>query len=726
MPGLSLLFDEYGLRHLPRHLTKVERWYELSSLLRRADFLDAKSSMGDIYSLLEDYLLALETIPDANLLEMVERIYHLVDSKAHLVNDSLLGRLRTFFLQELYNGALVIDDQDIAEQTATLLGEGGIWVRSASLQRPNIQVERILGRHSSVLMAAAFSPDSSILATGGFDGKIRLFDVRTGRILGEVDGHSRNVEDLVFVSHGILASAGWDCKIRLWDTQNLREIRCLSGPEDIVRCVAVSPDGQQLAAGSADRALYLWSMTDYKPVAKLEEHTAPLHSVAYSHDGKFLASAGYDKDVVIWDPATLKPYTRLTGHTGYIWQIAFGPDDEYLASASIDHTIRIWNWRKGEESSRLEGFKSMMASIAFSPDGKWLAAGGSEWDENQIIVWDAQSLEEACRMVGHTLSIWKVIFSNDSSRLASVASDRTARVWDMRRIAGEPMYPERHQRRVIDVKISQNAHIALSTPVGRKEIWIWDTRDRKVLRRLSSKTGFAAMNLSFDGDKAVTYSRDEALQIWDVLSGNELGRIPSEHNISAVSFDPAARLIAGMGDGRLSIWNVDSKDLLSQLNLLFETSLAFSADGNLIAVGGPAGQINVWSHQPRSLLHDFSAGKSAIRCLTFSPDNKYLAAGSEDSHVYLYNLSDGSTKVLAHARWVSAVAFLSGGKILSSSGWDQIVKFWDVETGGLTAAGYVDNAVSAIQVEASSNTIYIADYSRTPNVYEMKLMGGGK
>lgn len=117
-----------------------------------------------------------------------------------------------------------------------------------------------LDSRRDVLQSISFNPDGRMVATGNVDGRVFLFDVRSGRIRHTLEGHTYDVSSVSFRPDGrILASAG-DQTVRLWSVITGEHLRTLHGHTGFVNSVSFSPDGKTLASAGSDGKILLWSV----------------------------------------------------------------------------------------------------------------------------------------------------------------------------------------------------------------------------------------------------------------------------------------------------------------------------------------------------------------------------------------------------------------------------------------------------------------------------------
>jgi WD40 repeat protein/DNA-binding SARP family transcriptional activator len=225
------------------------------------------------------------------------------------------------------------------------------------------------GPRSSTLSLA---PDGSMLAAGSDLGVApQIWDVATGRLRPVHGGHELpGVRGIAFGPDGtLLATGGQDGTVRLWDVTTGRERHRLAPSAGAVNAVAFSPDGQLLAAGAQDGCTYLWRTDTLEPVRTLRGHDDEVYGLAFGPDGS-LVTAGLDGTARVWAPDSGRSTVTLRGRGAAITRVAFHPDGTRIATAGDDGTANLWDATTGRPLLTLPG---QAHAVAFSPDGRLLA-----------------------------------------------------------------------------------------------------------------------------------------------------------------------------------------------------------------------------------------------------------------------------------------------------------------------------------------------------------------
>ena len=292
-----------------------------------------------------------------------------------------------------------------------------------------------LSGHTSTVEAVAFSPDSTILASGSRDSTVRFWDAGTLTHIATLQENSR-VRAVAFSPSGRTLAAGMtEGIVRLWDVATQTHTATLEG-DLLVHSVAFSPDGKTLAVGLEEGTVKLWDL-ETETSASFTWNVRHVRSVQFSPDGSRLAAglgAGYSGRESSEDHATIKllsletesEIATFSGHTEYVTAVAFSPDGAFLSSGAADGTVRLWDVETGTHTVLFDHYQ--VHSVAFSPVGNILAAA---LEDASIWIYDLETGTELASLVGHVFPAQSLAFSLDGTRLASGGErDKPVQVWN--------------------------------------------------------------------------------------------------------------------------------------------------------------------------------------------------------------------------------------------------------------------------------------------------------
>jgi WD40 repeat protein len=312
------------------------------------------------------------------------------------------------------------------------------------------EVLTIRGHSDGEVCSLSFSPDSKLLASGGGDETMKVWDAATGKQL--FSKTQKGIFSCVaFSSNGkrlVSACGAIDQPVKVWEVATGNEVLSLE-TRGCTNSVAFSPDGKNIAAngsilgkqvgeGPVGGQMKLWDTMTGKLVQTINLQANFANSVAFSPDGKWLAAGtatvqGQRGEIVLWELATGKELRTLKAQAKGAPRIVFSPDGKRLAAAygGDEGALKLWDPASGKELLALGG-KESTTCLAISPNGKWIASGG--FDET-VKVWDAATGREilSVKAVGEANDrfVYSVAFSPDGKRLAVGDRDGVVRVWKL-------------------------------------------------------------------------------------------------------------------------------------------------------------------------------------------------------------------------------------------------------------------------------------------------------
>jgi Tol biopolymer transport system component len=282
-----------------------------------------------------------------------------------------------------------------------------------------------------------------------------------------------------------------------------------------IYCLAFSPDGKSLAAGTSDKTVHLWDVASGKDLRRLGEPRMVVHAVAFSPDGKSLAVGTYDDHLTVWDLETGQPRWQTEGALGEgaaLKCLAFSPDGQLLAAAGSNTRIRLRETATGKEGRTMAGHLGMINSIAFSPDGKTLASGSHD---RTLRLWDVAGGNQRREIVDAMHLVNSVAYAPDGATIASAGEDGSIRLWDA---AGQ----------------------------------------NQVGQFMGHKAGARTLAFSPDGKTLASGSTDQTIRLWEVASGKERRQFKAKGAVYTLAFAPDGRSLAsgGQGDATVLLWDV--------------------------------------------------------------------------------------------------------------------------------------------------------------------------
>jgi WD40 repeat protein len=519
-------------------------------------------------------------------------------------------------------------------------------------------------------LAFAFSPDGKQLVMMGRnvgEKNVQLFETESGKELRKFEGHDNFAYCAAFIADGkTLVTGSEDQTIRLWQVETGKQIRALEGHRAGVLGVAVSPDGKNVASLSNDATLRIWdaesgaNLHRFSNVRIYYNGYGTLNALRFSEEGKVLTACLSD-GIHQWDVATGKELRKpAEGQVAY-GIFALSPDGKTMARWNNTQQGRISLYDTATDKELLPAPVTSALALAVSPDGKFLATGGID---RLVHLWDMSTNEEVRRFEGHTGSVGFLFFGVDGKTLISASrdyNDRSLSIWDVQtgkelqtlRTGGNNLFGMAGSRdgRVIACLCQDQQGIGLN---------LFDTEARKEIRRIRQPGYFYTLALSPDGKSYVTQAQDGSLVIAEVAEGKETRQL-LKGNTGAPFFAPDGKTIAVLGPDQ-SIRLIDARNGREMRHLgekveanpggrvavprfpnqVNQLTVAFSADGRMLASPARDGSVALWELATGKLRTTFEGHSGMLTAMTFTPDGATLISSGQEGQVLFWDLVQGN------------------------------------------------------------------------------------
>jgi WD40 repeat protein/transcriptional regulator with XRE-family HTH domain len=620
----------------------------------------------------------------------------LLDSVARPSPSRVLGQPGPTAIARSTDGGLVAMSNAIAGSVQLLRPEPGARTlrRVGSIPGP--------GKHNQ-LFALAFMPDSAVIATGGEDSLVRLWDVSDPaqpRLLGQpLPGIKQAVQVVAFSPDSrLMAAGGGGSTVWLWDVSRPAAPRLLpsiTGLPSVVQGLAFAPDGRTLVLGGQDGLLQRWNVADHRRPTRLPSLAAPpsattVASIAYSPDGSLLAVGCKNGSLYLWQHASaarpLPVATSIPPVTGWINVVAFAPNGQTLAVASSNNLLTTWSvpsWRRD-------------------------------------------------KVLPHPGPVTGVSFTADGAALLSASADGAGRLWQL---------PGSHlpgtASNVFAVSYSKAGALAVGTSTADAAVRLWQPGERRTVQSAPMPSGLkpdGTAAISPDGRLVAAGSEAGPLALWAVSAGrlHLIGvlRGPADL-VEHLTFSPDSRLLAvASDDAKVHLWDVSNAQRPRALpavtgpkkNVLY---VAFTPDSRTLAAASADNTIRLWdisdpgAARPLSRMEAFD---SYAMTVTFSPDGKVMAAGSADHLIRIWNVSDRTRPVQLGSPLtgpddrVYSVAISPDSRLLAAGSTDHTVRVWDISN--------PTNPVATVNLRATGVPIYTVAFSPDGSTLAASGIGG--
>ncbi len=535
-------------------------------------------------------------------------------------------------------------------------------------------------------------------------------------------------------------------RVRVWDVSTGKDLVNLEGGGE----PAISPDGSLLVYTDSHDVLQIWDVAKAQPVATLKSGYSYSLRPIFSPDGKWVAAVQslrrYADWIRVWNARTGEIVNALGGPDNDITDFSFSADGRFLIGAA-GGSAWIWDLHPGTEPEEIQLYEgkvdwnlnvypNTVTAVTLSPNDQVIAIGTSE---NDIQVYDRKTQQPLFQLKGHSSAIHRLSFNPDGKMLASVDEDGVLIIWDL--VSRQRMALLDDHKGAIDGLVYRTDGDLAAWGAGA--VWQIDPRD-EVLQHTTSIHSGKILAVSPTGDLLAVYNPFQ-VSLLDARDGKFIQTLEGEaqepeldyrleraafRQFYAAAFSQDGRYLATAGAGGIWYYDIASRTLLQQLPGSNAQKVAISTDGkwlltsleeqtNPVAVYdiqsgsqllaldeyGSRGAKSLrsafstdghwvatfktgWDAPPELLIYDTVSSRMyksipldkdiLLTSLVFSPSGNLILAGTVDGKVLLIDFATLKTitTLTGHHGAVDHLIFSPDGQYLISASTDGTVRTW--------------------------------------------------
>jgi eukaryotic-like serine/threonine-protein kinase len=532
------------------------------------------------------------------------------------------------------------------------------------------------GRSPSDFYRAAFSPDGDFVAAMDAGGSAtHVWNARSGELVAELRNGRAGAPRLAFSTNGWLATTGGD-EARVFDLRTWRSVLTIRGP---VRSLAFDTRNR-LVTGSATGEVALWTIADGAKLRQLRPFGEPVDAVAVSPDGQLVAAGSRDGAMQVWHADRGSLRSQLNPRRSKVLWVEFDPTSTWLLAASADGTVIVADAAQGLPVAVLDGPRNVVRVAQF---GAGLRIVGASWD-GTARVWDAAPPYRrwSSAPTGNLCNIGMGT-APDGRFIAVGCRDHPTRVWDTSR---DQLLAELPSATPIETAGFTSASPAVTSAgdlaaiAHGTAVRLYELPGGRPIREVDHGSAVSAIAFADTGRSVVSGALDGSVRV-QREDGTELA-LQAAGGVNAAALLPDGRVIVSDAERHLRVYS-PSGAVLADLEMPARMMSLRRNGARLVALpsclGNPTSPA-LLDLEGNRVIGRLEGHIGCVFSARWTAGTRIVTAGADGTA----RLWDGTTGQLLQTyrgspRFLADAVLMSGMVIAGDA--DGLLRFWDAGSG---------------------------------------------
>ncbi|MEM7233272.1 MAG: protein kinase [Planctomycetota bacterium] len=545
--------------------------------------------------------------------------------------------------------------------------------------------ELAVHRYSERPRVVAAGP-SDTYAVGFERGGVELIEVSGGKLSRRLLGVEAVVQSIAVSPNGEFVAAGWgafnstSCGVHVWRPGTGEVLFTRATPHPVLG-VAFSPDSTRLATSSL--GVTVWDLTSSTEQRAWESHDSWTTDVAFDVTGERLVTASSDETVKVWDVESTKVLQVFRGHSNFLRAARFDADGSHVVSVGRDRTVRRWSVETGEAIATSWGHTEVILDVELLPSGEVLTCS----QDGTVKRWavDSEAADETVSWTAHENAIHAISFHPAGDIFATASGDKLVHVW--RLDSGAKVGTLAGHEGPVFAAVFDPSGRFLATASADGTARVWDARSFEPLRTVvESENRVFSIAFTPKGNEVAAADEGGRVTITEVLSGEIVQTFQHKGCVHGLAYDSYGSRLACVGHQALSVWDPGTSTWTSSFagaNGPEAMPIAFGLDDRSLFAPTLQSTVRVIDTVNGSNPSVLGSVTETVSSIAQNPAGTRLSTASTGGEVRLWALPDGepvSILLAGFSSYVNALTFDPAGRILVAGCYDGTVHLWNAPT----------------------------------------------